>query len=528
MDYLIIEYGGKNLSHSEVKDTIAINLDTLRAIYPDFQVRSGKGIVFLGPEKYNVLDINSEEFHENLTHWYEQGMEWITNGPSTNQYVNKELWDFVWILERIGKLPYKIGDEYVTLPRIISEKQTETLPNFMEIMNIVEDIQWYRPDIAQEYLKYGFLHWYDETTGRLRNNNSNQHSSLSHPPIWSFILLELSKFSGNKQIIQELYPKLKKNLKWWETYRFNTDFQLFGTTLNVSDFGLETGMLGSPRFNYQFDKKTKKWGEKSSSEDRSLLLVDLNSQMCDYYQNMGVLGMLIGDSSSSDYFEKAQNLQEYAQEVLWDNSSKFYYDYDLETYELQPLKSIDGFWPLFGGLAMKSNIPALMHHLVDPQEFWSEIPIPSLSMDEPFFSNEIWHGPISLSQNLWIITGLKRYNLNQFASKLTYKIFKYLNNSFDLYGGVHQYYPAMSFNVNSIMYKGQKFSDHSPYAFEHAPLHALFYHGLLGVEVLDESINFVPDWGTLDKEINFSVYYRDQKHDAYLSKVGKKYLEITP
>jgi len=49
---------------------------------------------------------------------------------------------------------------------------------------------------------------------------------------------------------------------------------------------------------------------------------------------------------------------------------------------------------------------------------------------------------------------------------------------------------------------------------------------LLGAEILDDSINFVPDWSVLNKEVNFSFYYRGKKVETYLSKMDKKMVTI--
>ena len=35
------------------------------------------------------------------------------------------------------------------------------------------------------------------------------------------------------------------------------------------------------------------------------------------------------------------------------------------------------------------------------------------------------------------------------------------------------------------------------------PLHSIFFRGILGGEILDDSINFIPDWTILEKRCQF-------------------------
>ena len=167
-----------------------------------------------------------------------------------------------------------------------------------------------------------------------------------------------------------------------------------------------------------------------------------------------------------------------------------------------------------------------MAHLTNPNEFWAELPIPSIAMDEKFFSKELWHGSVSLAQDLWLIHGLKRYNLNALATQVSERIFRYLNESFKLYNGIYCFYPPMSYNINSLTLNNNTYST-AGFCLANAPIHSIFFRGLLGAEVLDESINFIPgDWSVLPREVSFNFYYRNRKIDAYLSKIDKKMLEI--
>nr|WP_147664530.1 trehalase family glycosidase [Candidatus Prometheoarchaeum syntrophicum]QEE17642.1 alpha-glucosidase [Candidatus Prometheoarchaeum syntrophicum] len=467
--------------------------------------------------KNNDVIPKSEDILNAISDRRKSIQKWLEDIPNTNRYISKEIWNFHWVLHRLNRFPHDFTNESNLVSSCWPYSKVLTP---WESLHIIEDLMWFHSHLAKKQL-IKLFNEYLKPDGLMENGMISE-KSLSIPPIWSSVLLDYSKLSGDKKIISELYPLCKKNLEWWEKNRFIEPYNLFGAIHSVNDFGIETMMKSSPRFSQQFDGNL--WNLKKPSENRSLLLIDLNSQMCEYYQNMGVLGLIMGDENSSSYFKKAEALQENAQKYFWDPKTQFYYDFDFETQLIQPMKTIAGFWALYGGIVSKVHIQPIMDHLINPDEFWSEFPVPTLALDEPFYSNEIWHGPALLSQNYWLLRGLKKFNLNRIVTEICYKIFRYLNYSFNLYGGIYKFYPPLSYNVNSI--KIPKSDRCYGYDLGQSPLHSLFYRGLLGAEILDDSINFVPDWSVLNKEVNFSFYYRGKKIETYLSKMDKKMVTI--
>ncbi len=186
------------------------------------------------------------------------------------------------------------------------------------------------------------------------------------------------------------------------------------------------------------------------------------------------------------------------QKWLWDPNTQFFYDYDLDQQVIQPVKTAAAFYALFGGIAKKSQASSLIDHLTNPNEFWTGLPIPSVAIDDPFYSQELWQGPVSIDQDFWLIIGLQRYNLNTTVVQLSEKILQYLNNSFNLYRSVFEFYPPMSYNMQGLSFQGNAHNARELH-LGNTPLHSIFFRGILGGEILDDSINFIPDWTILKK-----------------------------
>jgi len=463
--------------------------------------------------------------------WWKLSSDWINNAPKTNRYLQKGLWDYCWVLPRVNEFP---TEPTPTNGWVLGYRgKPNELNRLYHSLMIIEDLMWYRPDLAKMQLLHFFDLW-RATDGMIGHCKTIQTKNpqkilditldfnISQSPLWSFFILDYFKLTGDQELVRIVYDKLKANIVWWENNRFDPEYKLFFSQNTVQNLADECDQPQSPRFYQQFDGKS--WKQLQGSHTRKLIPIDLNAQMSDYYQSMGIFGTMVEDPASSEYFQKAEALQDNVQGVLWDPTSKFFYDFDLDLKRIQPLKTIAGFWSLFGGLAKKSQVSDLISHLMNPKEFWAELPVPSLSMDEKLFSKEIWNGSVSLTQDFWLLIGLKRYNLNQQVAKLTDKIIKYLNSSFELYNSVYEYYPPMSFNVQSLTLNGKVGASREMF-LANLPLHSFFYRGLLGAEILDESINFIPDWTVFEKEVNFNFYYRGQKLDIFLDR-SKKILEF--
>ena len=162
----------------------------------------------------------------------------------------------------------------------------------------------------------------------------------------------------------------------------------------------------------------------------------------------------------------------------------------------------------------------------NPQEFFLDHPLPTLAHDDLFYKNNPWHGPVSFQHVLWVIVGLKRYNATDLAGLLAKKNLEYLNESFKFFGELYPFYPCEGFSPKII-------KDNHPIplynlgcSYYH-PIHSIFYRGIAGGEILDNSINFVLS-EYINKELSFSFNYRGEKKHTYLSPLNAKIDIILP
>jgi hypothetical protein len=90
---------------------------------------------------------------------------------------------------------------------------------------------------------------------------------------------------------------------------------------------------------------------------------------------------------------------------------------------LSPIKSAGGLIPLLAGLATRDQAGSVTRHLLNPKEFWSRYPVPSLSMDDPDFTcvdgyQSYWNGRTWANVNWLILEGLVRTGQLDAAARL--------------------------------------------------------------------------------------------------------------
>lgn len=97
----------------------------------------------------------------------------------------------------------------------------------------------------------------------------------------------------------------------------------------------------------------------------------------------------------------------------------FYSTYG-EAYEKIKVKTWAIFTPLFAKILSQEEAEKLVsNHLLNKNEFWTNFPIPTTSLDEPAFDPQgFWRGPTWIAINWFIYKGLLNYGFNDIAKKI--------------------------------------------------------------------------------------------------------------
>lgn len=105
---------------------------------------------------------------------------------------------------------------------------------------------------------------------------------------------------------------------------------------------------------------------------------------------------------------------------FWDETTGFYYAFDLRSNKRIPIKVSSGFMPLFAGVCSQHQAEKLLDHLKGSfrkNENWYLCA--SCAFDEPSFNPvKYWRGPVWINVNWMLYHGLKRYGFSDMAEHI--------------------------------------------------------------------------------------------------------------
>jgi len=106
----------------------------------------------------------------------------------------------------------------------------------------------------------------------------------------------------------------------------------------------------------------------------------------------------------------ADRVHEQIETLMWDEGDGFYYDVASGSHEKVRVRTPFGFMPLLSGRFDASRKQQFVEqHLLDPEQFWTRYPLPSVAINHPTFdARDMWRGPSWVNLNWLVIEGLMR------------------------------------------------------------------------------------------------------------------------
>ena len=251
----------------------------------------------------------------------------------------------------------------------------------------------------------------DPETGYIVINNTHHwifEGECTQPPLiaWAADLI-----TDNKEDLNEFYPKLKKHYHWMEKNR------RLDNGLYKWKSGGESGMDNSPRF----DPKP---GTPTTIELLNLTHVgvtdntahiDLSSMMALFASSMASIAKKTGRFEEVEYWDvKYSEIKTLVNDLLYDKQDEFYYDRDLSG-DWYRVKTVASFWPLTSGIAEPEMAKSMAAHAMNPEEFFTPMPIPTVAANDPTFCFNYWRGPVWINTSYAALIGLKRMGYDEEA-----------------------------------------------------------------------------------------------------------------
>ncbi|MCP6719958.1 MAG: hypothetical protein KJI72_01350 [Patescibacteria group bacterium] len=271
-------------------------------------------------------------------------------------------------------------------------------------------------------------------------------SSITQPPMVAYAVWRIFQKNGDEKFLRKVYPNLFHFYKYLINERDPHEQNLVG--IITPD---ESGEDNSPRFDEplglppihsrktNFKRRLKLIDEnRKCNFDAPFCMknffwvkdVPFNAIMVENLKCLAHIAERLGHDYDAEYFGKQrQEIIDAMRELMFEDGI-FWTTYG-EDYKKIKVKTWALFAPLFAKIPTQEEAELLVNtYLLNKEEFWTEYPLPTVSLGEPSFNAEgYWRGPTWFAPNWFIYKGLIQYGFMDIASKLKNSSLKLLKKS---------------------------------------------------------------------------------------------------
>jgi glycogen debranching enzyme len=250
--------------------------------------------------------------------------------------------------------------------------------------------------------------------------------TVGNPPVWPVAAHDHYELHGDRTLIETCYEPLIRQIGWFETKRKADGEGYFYT--DILNHSWESGIDDGVRYD--------------SPLTGAFACIDATCHVYQMYRIAGLWAELLGRREEAGrWTARAEELGAFIREELYAPDAGFFYDsWSVRAPELRR-QTMDGMWPVVVGAASAEQANAVIDgHLLNPRRFFTEHPIPAVSLEDPGFELRMWRGPTWNSMTYWAARGCARYGRHDAAVKLLEKALDATAEQFDRTGTVWEFY----------------------------------------------------------------------------------------
>lgn len=238
--------------------------------------------------------------------------------------------------------------------------------------HILETRWMHQPDVAMGSLLNFIEHQKpDGSFPGLISMRTGQENKAFYHANWGRAIRELYRNHSNMDFLQRAYEALGKYARYFEQERDKEGMFLY----DVRD-QWETGQEYNSRYLFA-DHNSDKGGE------IQLKGIDVSVYIYELQKNLAWMAKELSKSEESAVWnQKANKTGEAIRNSMWHDQLHFFVDVKPGFGEQSRVKNSVGFHPFFTDLVRPEHLSALTEHLFNPNEFWTDYPLPSTSLDD--------------------------------------------------------------------------------------------------------------------------------------------------
>lgn len=294
----------------------------------------------------------------------------------------------------------------------------------------------------------------------IKDNKLYWSSKTTFPPLWPFAVQEYIKFTNNLEFLEICYEAIKRQISWFEKNRAAGKGFYY---LDILDRFWESGVEDGVRYD----------GGEALLEETAC--IDATSHLYVLYSHAALWAQLLNQQAI--YQEKAEKLSHFIQETLFDADTGYFYDQWVVNNPLQRKLAFEGLWPLIVGAATSEQAQTVINaYCLEPQRFNTHHPLPSIGVQDPYFSYDHWRGPVRNSITYWVARGCQKYGRIDAAKTLLEKALDATADQFHKTGKIWEFYHPQGGDPRELSRKkGEVLKHPCCHYLGHNPLIAMTY-----------------------------------------------------
>ncbi|MFA5863349.1 MAG: trehalase family glycosidase [Phycisphaerae bacterium] len=231
-----------------------------------------------------------------------------------------------------------------------------------------------------------------------------------NPPLFAWAEWEYFRVTGDASRFESVLPRLVRYFDWIKTNRTRASGLYW-----FEDSG-SSGMDNSPRSGWL--------SEKLNGSD--VCFIDLACQQALSATYIQKIAQYMDQAGLVDRFGQEHDaLRQLINGYHWSEKVGLYFDlfsrdWKDARHNFLNHKTLASFWPLISKVANEGQVGRLMEHLVNPNEFWTPHPLPTLSKDDPNYDplGGYWLGGVWAPTNYMVAAGLKKFQKHDLAREI--------------------------------------------------------------------------------------------------------------
>ena len=239
------------------------------------------------------------------------------------------------------------------------------------------EMRWaHKPDVAQGSLLNFVAHQREDGSfpGAISTVPGEPDPGFYHAN-WGRAVRALARVHPDREFLSSIYLPLVRYEGYFETERDPEGSHLY----DVINQG-ETGQEYQARYLFA-DPKADEWIPiRLKGVDATVYIYELQKTLAWLATELGL------PSDAQKWAEKAKKTRQAILKIMWDPDTHFFADVRPGTWERSPYKPVVGFYPFMTDIAGEKHLAAIREHLLNPKEFWTQYPVPSSSLSDPYSS----------------------------------------------------------------------------------------------------------------------------------------------